>query len=416
VHVITDGAFPLEKFEDFPESIQWHFVGRAGNNQALSGLQLHEISPREYQAFVQLLNFSTEERVREVRVLVGGVEVNRTEISLPPASETPFSVTLLGNLEYVQLELLGSDVLAEDDYAGAGRLAEDVISVALVADRPDPLDRAIEAASHVVYEIIPTDSYDYSLNYDVTIFRDYIPGEWPDGLVLVVDPPAGAEILPVSGWQMITEPLEVYPSPITLGLDFSGVRWQGAWGISGWQDQFSTLIAAGDTPVLLETDLAQGKLLLFLPVLDAGNLTMHPVFPLFISNLLEMAREYSPDRSYLVGESVQFSHDPEGTEVTLIGPSGLEVPIPDSGRIELTQFGQYTFSRENPNGDHITGSFGVNAGDPEESNLRPHEWVEDYAGEEPDRPGRSTYEINLAPWLLSMVVVLLLLEAWRAWR
>ena len=62
-------------------------------------------------------------------------------------------------------------------------------------------------------------------------------------------------------------------------------------------------------------------------------------------------------------------------------------------------------------------SFGVNQGHIEESNIAPKDWRIDFIDldDETEFPAQ-VIEVTLAPWLLALVIGLLVLEAWRAWR
>jgi hypothetical protein len=61
-------------------------------------------------------------------------------------------------------------------------------------------------------------------------------------------------------------------------------------------------------------------------------------------------------------------------------------------------------------------SFGVNAGSMIESDIDPGEWVNNIDVSSDDERQQSTRNVNLAPWLLGFVMILLVLEAFRAWR
>jgi len=62
-------------------------------------------------------------------------------------------------------------------------------------------------------------------------------------------------------------------------------------------------------------------------------------------------------------------------------------------------------------------TFGVNAGSFAEGNISPGEWRSDYVQTQvADETGDQVIEFDLTPWLLGVAMVLLLVEAWRAWR
>lgn len=416
LHIITDGAFELNSLEDLPTTIRWHFIGRAGNNQAVTDLELVEISPNEYQLFAELVNFSVEEREQEVRTMVDGEEVRRSVLSLPPLSAVPYVVTLIGEMDQVRVELTRGDALAEDNFAVLSNNPPYSIQAALVTNFPEPLERAIGAVPNVDLDVINPDDYASTSSYDVTFFRGYLPERWPAGVVVVIDPPQDSELVEVDGVRDTNERLEIIPGQLTDGLIFSGVRLKGAWGISGWEEVFSTNILSGDSPLLLTSTSDNGKLILFLPVLELSNLTTHPVFPLITSNFLDFARKFSPEGQYLIGEALNIPSDHEYDQLTIYDPLGQEIPIPKAGVVSLNLFGEYTLNYKDAFGVLGTLSFGVNAGDGAESDVRPREWVEDIGAIEPEAGDDPRLKIDLSPWLLAGSVLLLFVEVWRAWR
>jgi Ca-activated chloride channel family protein len=416
VHIFTDGAFPLEGFDDFPYQLEWHFYGDAGNNQAITGISLYEKTTGQYQVFVEVMNASKLVRTRGIRIFADGVLVDHGEVTIESGETVPYILTLVGDIEYVSADLLGSDLVSEDDFAGAGITDQSEVSVALVADQPTPLDRAILAVPHVVLEIIPPDAYQTTMVYDVTIFRGFLPETLPTGIVAVFDPPAEADQLSIGGTYTINTPLEMFPNPITDSVDFSGVRWDRAWVVLNSQLPISPLVTADAMPLLLEAEIPEGTLFVFLPVLELGGLTIHPAFPLMVANLLELGRDFTPEQNYHIDDRVIFPVGEFAGSVTLTGPAGIDVPLEGNEGVVFPFFGQYSMTRLDYLGGASTVFFGVNAGDRSEAQIRPREWIEDQKGEETETIKPPDLVIDLAPWLLSVAVILLLVEAWRAWR
>jgi hypothetical protein len=68
-------------------------------------------------------------------------------------------------------------------------------------------------------------------------------------------------------------------------------------------------------------------------------------------------------------------------------------------------------------GNRIEWVFGTNGGDLDESNIAPGEWrFLGISDEDEILTEIQRIEVNLAPWLLLVGMVLLGFEAWRAWR
>jgi hypothetical protein len=418
VHVITDGAFEFENPENIPFDMQWHFLGKSADNLAAASPSLVEIGDGQYQMLVQLINYSDGDRMTGVGVFVDGQEKSRRQILLAAESLTPYIANISGNVDYVQVEITANDGLGVDDIAGAGSAEEGIVRVALVTDQPEPLARAIMATSRVEMDVIQPEEYNYASDYDLTIFRNHLPSDWPDGVVLVTDIPVDDEILPASGVRTIDQPLEIADAALMDGLVFSGVRWQNARGlmVSDLGENFSTMISAGDTPILLEEERGEGNLIVFTPFLEVGNLTIHPVFPLLISNVIESARDLRPEQQYNVGEVLNLPVDLRGYGVVLKDPALNELEIPSEGGLKLIQFGRYSFQAQEESGVSKISYFWVNAGERDESNISPREWALALAEEDLELEQDGEIILDLTPWLLCLVIGLLLVEAWRAWR
>jgi hypothetical protein len=416
VHLFSDGAFQFEQLDEFDYPLVWHFFGEEWPNQAVIKLQLVGEPSGEVQLFAGLLNTSAEVSIHQLRLLVDGHEVRRAEVHLQPETVTPYSVTLSEDFAYLQLELSVSDPLAEDNSAGVGYWSAEPIRVALVTSEPDPIDRALLAIPDLKLSIIDPEVYSYLSDYHLTVFRNHLPETWPDGAILVFDPPQGGEELSVRGVRIIEPQLEVIPDPITNGLIFSGVRWQEASRLADWQSQFEPLIVSGDIPLLLQSNRPEENVIVFLPQLSTGNLTRHPVFPLLISNVVESTRGFQPNQSYLIGEEIHFPQSFIDRGISIVDPAGLPVVIASSGTAQLNQFGMHTLMIGSDQNHSKMVSIGVNGGDSVESDLRPREWTESISETRSESVRERKISVDLTPWLLAGVCVLLVLEAWRAWR
>src|SRR5690606_36939132 len=86
--------------------------------------------------------------------------------------------------------------------------------------------------------------------------------------------------------------------------------------------------------------------------------------------------------------------------------------------------GLYLFRFLDAQGEATEHVLGVNAGDEVESDLRPREWTSRpasgstsvRAGGAPDDAGDDRRRLDLMPWLLAAAILVLIGEAYLAWR
>lgn len=453
-HIFSDGSFPDERSgEEFPYPLHWHPVGGLAGNQAVIELNVTPVSAapapgeraaEQYHIFARLANFGESPALRDVLLRVNGRIVDRQPVNLPADSSLPrvwqipaASVPPDGELT---VSLDGFDPLPADDAASFGLSGGGGTRVALVAAAPEPLAQAVQSAPGVELTIIPPDDYGSlttaeRAGYDLTIFRGYLPERWPAGMVVLVEPPAagaaqqadfavsaGREIPPGSPLRAPT------PSPLVAGVDFSSVRWARALRLAGDPPGFRPLLLAGDVPLLLEGDALseagrRSRVVILLADLAQGNFTRHPAFPILLANLAEQARQAPLPAVFRTGEGLPLPAGayqkvevapPDGEPVELAAES---LPVVWYGALEP---GLYRFRFTAPGGAETRFSAGAIAGDEDESDLRPRAWMQASAGADrpaaAERPQQPPAPLDLRPWLLGAAVLILLLEAFLAWR
>jgi hypothetical protein len=181
---------------------------------------------------------------------------------------------------------------------------------------------------------------------------------------------------------------------------------------------FVPLVESGSIPLVLRGTFGLSEVVLVTPQLTDGNLTRHPAFPILVVNVVRGVSRFT------LPESV-----PSGTVVTLPAPEEyhqLTIKTPqDDEEIKLN--GQAVFSgtlvpgfylleHEDLDGNLDYYAFGVNAGSKEESNSSPRDWSAALPapGEQPIVSAAEG--MDLTPWLLGAVALLMVVEARQAWR
>lgn len=464
--VLTDGSFAAPNLGDFPHPLEWRFLGQSAENQAVINLTVTPLGEGRVQVFGRLANFSGSDASREVVLRVDGREVDRSVVDLPADSTIPrvwqvaassgsgsadadqpgaVSLTLEGNVT-----LTSGDWLAEDDTAAIGFQPGGEIRVALVAENPAALQQAVQAVPGAQLTVIPPEEYPAAVQangslgeetapFDLTIFRGYLPSTWPARRVLVVEPPQaadtespalapGAEALLANSTREIPGGVTVRapnPNRLVEGVDFSGVRWSRAWEIAAARPAFTPLLQAGEVPLLLEGRVgepSQTRVTVLLADLGQGNFTRHPAFPILIANLVETSRQAPLPPSLKTGDAAPLPAAGSYQSVRITPPGGTEVVLeqewPEAWQQTLDP-GLYRFRLIQVDGEAVDFASGVNAGDPQESDLRVRPWTT-AVGNQGGASGTGTegdeQPLDLRPWLLGAAILMLLVEATLAWR
>lgn len=424
VYVITDGAFPSVDLSDFPFQITWAFIGYEVNNQAVIDLQLDSQRDGSVVMFSRLLNFAPQQIQRDVEVWADG-EITVTErLTIAANSALPLTLSLPSGTQAAEVRLLGVDSLPEDDLAAAALSPDATVQVALVTDTPGEVARAVSSVSNAQLTVYAPEDVIPEIIYDLIIYRGMIPAQWPQGTVMVFDPPAGNPLVDLGGEQAIQSPLEQEDHPILESVNLEKVRWGSAPEFLGATaageenlQAVNVLASDGVQALLVELKYLDGSKLIFLPNLGLGNFTKDSAFPIMVGNLVSYSQKLTLAGSYLVGEDLQVPEALLSQGAVVKSPSSDVYQPVSEGKFPLEELGTYSLEYTDGLGEVRTYAFGVNAGDGGESDIAPQSWRFEIETDQAELDyGLQMIEVNLGPWLLMLAVGLLLLEAWRAWR
>jgi hypothetical protein len=420
IQVYTDAAFDDWLLPSgFPE-VSWQTYGQPTDNQAVLALETRSLSNQKLQVFARFVNFGQTAVSRPASLFLDGQSAGSVTIDLEPNSTRPYTWDVFSpqppNTVSVLLE--GEDDLAADDVASLGQSQTGVLRVALVSDDPDPLDRAIQVAPDTELTYINPADYIPASPFDLVVFRGFLPDRWPGGSVLVVEPPAGSELLASAALRPVTSLPVPRPDPLLNDVDFSGVRWSEVWDVGPLPDGLEPILSSAERPLIARGRIGLTEVILLLPDLNGGNFTRHPVFPVLIANVIAAAGDGTLSGQAVVGAALELP-DPEAFPMIQIQPPEGETIVLDSSRAPTwagaQTVGIYVLTLTDLNGAERLAYLGVNAGDVAESNLlRQAELVR-----RPDSAGTTrseTVDVSLQPWLLAAAVVLLMVEAYLAWR
>jgi Ca-activated chloride channel homolog len=419
LHILTDAAFSKIPSFDESESITWHIFSKESANQAVLRLSSYQINENQHQLFASIANFSTQPANRVISLLVDEVPVDSTTLKLNPESIVSQVWTVAGKPDVVNVILSGGDYLPQDDVASLGMHKGGLIRVALVTDSPSPVDRALHSIPNVTLRILSPREYFPGMQFDIVVFRQTVPEEWPNGVILVLDPPKENHLLEVEDLVSIEALPVVEPDPLLDGVDLSGISLKNVWKLKSFPESTVPLIKSGDLPILARTAVGNSTVYLLLADLDSGNLTRHPVFPILIDNLIQSVIQNPLPSALDTGLPLSLLSPVEYPFMKLTLPDGNSFEF---GRERPTFFQQTqvhgVYRIEGLDAEGRTNNFfiGLNSGNQTESDIRQRAWATNLVRLDQDRETRVSQEVNLMPWLLGLAILLLFMEAWLSWR
>jgi Ca-activated chloride channel family protein len=248
--------------------------------------------------------------------------------------------------------------------------------------------------------------------YDLTILDGVAPDPLPTGPLLLINPPAGQSLVPVSGVFSTTTVTQVAGHPLLAHVDFGEVQIRQAVRVEppAWAQ---TLIEAEGGPLLLAGETGGRRVAVLTFDLHQSDLPLQVAFPVLMANLIDwlspgqpfdtsaVHRPGAPVTIYPGGASLVEVVAPDGTVWTAAGD---EAPVyPDAA-----QLGLYQVRLDGA----PAGSFAVNLFDPAESTLSRAETIRVGRAEVQPGSGEELGQQSLWFWLAGAALALLLVEWW----
>jgi Ca-activated chloride channel homolog len=428
IYVLTDAAFDDPALAQGSNPIHWQIFGSDASNQAVLSLQASSTGPENYQVFARLANFGSQPSSRLITLIADGVPLHSSIIEIPPdrvVSQVWPIVT--GKPSTLTVSLTGNDALSEDDTASIAWNTGEEIRVVLVMDPSSnsivgsQVEKALRSIPNILLRHADIQAYSPLDPSDLTLFVGVLPEAWPEGNVLVLDPPAGNPLLELQDVrEPITPPVLIErEAQVLAGVDFAGVRWGGNRGLREPPVEEEIIARSKENQIFFQRTLGGTRLFVLLPDLKDGNLIRHPAFPIMLGNQVQTARRSPFPAQVVAGEPIQLPNPGEYFSLTITSPSLPPTLLNGEWTAEWVHTrepGIYHFQLTEKSGKTSDNFVGVNSGNVLESSLTPQVWTEKYAGGQPASLDISTGQLELMPWLLGLAALLLLLEALLSWR
>ncbi|MFQ5862072.1 MAG: VWA domain-containing protein [Candidatus Brocadiales bacterium] len=385
LHVLTDKKAPSQldsnvRFVDLAKS--------SSNNVAITGLDVYQDMFKEYrerEAYVTLESFSDTPKTVLLRSYLNQEPLTEQVVELIPGEDSTVRIQKIRGPGLLKVELAPDDALGVDNSAYAIIKHKKTLRALVVTDEQllvDELRKIENATEQLRFAIVPPTSYTPEMvkDYDISIFHQYVPDDYPENNALFIFPPKDNTVFPVKGWTRGANFIDWDDShPIMRHLGYMEGLWiYKALHLEPNEDLKAFIMAAGteeDFPLALAGTVGGKKVVVLgLDVADF-NLSKARDMPILIM-LLNIIQWLNPDgagsNQIKTGEPfiVNLENQQEAQEITLLTPNGKTVSI-SADNDPLTIMDTYL------NGEYvlrigkIEKRFVANLFDAEESNIRP---------------------------------------------
>lgn len=368
-------------------------------------------------------NYSDEASKLEVDVQDGdGRVLDLREIEVAAGASESLTWQGLPAREYYRVVIRSEDALALDDERAVIPAGTNAAKAWLVTEGNVFLEKALALGGRLTVER-GTDPESPPSDAALYVYDGVIPTAWPNGSVLLIDPPSGSGGVLTAGEPAGPGKLEVLvpDSPILKHVSLTDLHLQAVRPIqqAPW---LRPLVKSGETPILL-TGEWEGRRVAVLPFdLHRSDLPLLPAFPILIKQLQD---DLLPGREGSLGETAV------GARVGLLPPireTGWLVQEPDGQerRVDRTMIeqgftpslpGLYTFRAEEGKETRLLSAFLPSqemALKPTKSTLPVDEEGEQTVGDAPSA-GSPFGQREIWPYL-AMVALLLCVAEWEVYK
>jgi hypothetical protein len=426
--VLTDGNYPVEA-QPLPTMlapVEWRFIpDAAAANQGLLHVSARPLPDGRQRVFARLVNYSDAPVARTLRLWADEAVLDEDRVEVAAQADTTRLWTLPAAAETAAVEIVEPDALPLDNRAELLLLDNVNRRVLLVSEKPDVLAKALEVQPGVELTVTATGFAAYDpADFDLIIF-DGLPVEltgWPQGSLLVVNPPLGHPLLPTQNTARNLRPDPGSASSLLAGVDLSGVYFNRVSRLSVPEWAEVDLMAAENeppAPLIFHGLVNNSRIMVWAFDLAASNLPARLAFPLLTANMFSTLLAPSPPAAVPVGEPVLLSRN-----FFVETPGGQRLFL-DAGEAFLSD---HIFSRTKSPGIYriynesnlLVAGFAVHAGSPLESNLGQRQWQPDslkaLEAENLPAPDPEVDYEDFWPWLAGLALAVVVVEGWLAWR
>jgi len=436
--VISDGAVSIDPalVADIEAPVSVDVVTGEGSpaNVAITEIVARgsAAEPGQQELTVRITNFGDVPESGSLRILANETEVDVQTVTVAPNTTLSFRTLIPLGSSTATAELALPDALPVDNLASIvlAQSGASGIRILLVSDAGIDLMRALTSLPGAQVTSLTTGQFlaaGVTDPIDLVVLDGPVTRDaWPDLPVLVINPTAGA---PGEGGTMaLPEPSRILAQdPILNGVDLAGVVFGQAPILDLGPDDVE-VVGTTEGPLIYRTRTPQDRPAIVLAFdINASNLPVRLSFPILVSNLVSELVARAAPAQVALGESLTVEPRAGTALVRLTNPEGVQtevsvVPVdasvPQSGGQAVTftetgQAGHYRVTELDGTGIFVTETaFFINAGHPEESDLRPNPFLQDVLSDVVQSGDQSTVQqrSDLWPILISIALGVLVVE------
>ncbi len=289
--ILSDGTFgglPLKSLGSIPADVSFQQVGGSDENQGITALSVRPMigSLNRFVGFIQVTNFSHQEARVSFQARADGLPIDRETLNLPARGHVEISLPLPVGSHHFQVAIDPHDRLAADDQAEV--LVPDArpIPVTLVSADPSYWERALKTLPIVQLAVVAPGAYKPD-NAALTIFDNFVPAALPAGSVVLVAPPRGNPIVPVTGEIQNVDVVHAdQTSSLFDSVDLAGlyIPQTDAFGSVPWA---RSVADSSRGPVILDGTQNGRRVIVLGFSPDSTDWPQRISFPVFIANLID---------------------------------------------------------------------------------------------------------------------------------
>ncbi|MGC4108317.1 MAG: BatA domain-containing protein [Thermomicrobiales bacterium] len=420
ITLVTDGAIAVDPAiaaaMPAPVSLDRVTGGGDATNDAITAIssRMDPTGSGNVLVAFTVSHFSDQAASVPYTVTSNGKEITTSVVTLGPNESRQLTVSVPGDAPAISVAIPRRDVLQADNVATL-HLERDALSqlaIMVVADNPGPLQRALEVIPGVRVDVYPGSTPGLaalSARYDLAVFDGVSPAanDIPSIPMLFFQPQPIDGAFGIQG--ALTAPtIDTVDagSPVLADVDFAGVTFAtvplytfpgespqiliGGAGSTGTSATDGTPIAgtAGSGPLMWQGRLNDQPYLATAFTPDGSNIAQRVAFPILVANAVSDLTVDQIPAALALGDPLTYRPSAGAVSVAIDRPGGttsvLTVPTAIDGAasdptsrqvtfLDTSQTGTYRIRELAADGSTLReGAFVVNAGQLQESNVRPN--------------------------------------------